>query len=111
MACGLWKKTGKEPGCVVHPGSFLLRRGGRVWGNGVSELPSRRLPISQKPLGRGPGEDLSEERSFLPSPHLHPYPFILIITSPPGTVPLSAPSIPLMPPESICAVKGLSPTD
>lgn len=55
MACGLWKKTGKEPGCTTHPGSFLLRRGGRVWGNGVSEQPSRRLPISQKPLGRGPG--------------------------------------------------------
>ena len=68
MSCGLWKKTGKEPGCVVHPGSFLLRRGGRVWGNGVSEQPSRRLPISQKPLGRGPGEDLSEERS---SPGIH----------------------------------------
>ena len=63
-------------------------------------------------MGRGEGrKDLSEERSFLPSPHLHPYPFILIITSPPGTIPLSAPSIPLMPPESICAVKGLSPTD
>ena len=81
MACGLWKKNGKEPGCVVHPGSFLLRRGGRVWGNGVSELPSRRLPISQKPLGRGPGEDLSEERSFLPSPRPTPpspktFPFI-----------------------------------
>lgn len=68
MACGLWKKTGKEPGCTTHPGSFLLRRGGRVWGNGVSEQPSRRLPISQKPLGRGPGEDLSEERS---SPGIH----------------------------------------
>lgn len=63
-------------------------------------------------VGRGEGrKDLSSESSFLPSPHLHPYPFILIITSPPGTMPLSAPSIPLMPPESICAVKGLSPTD
>ena len=72
MSCGLWKKTGKEPGCVVHPGSFLLRRGGRGWGNGVSELPSRRLPISQRSWevegrGRGKGGSLSPER-FLPSP-------------------------------------------
>lgn len=49
------KNREKSPGCTTHPGSFLLRRGGRVWGNGVSELPSRRLPISQKPLGRGAG--------------------------------------------------------
>lgn len=57
------EKNRKRARMRCASGSFLLRRGGRVWGNGVSELPSRRLPISQKPLGRGPGEDLSEERS------------------------------------------------
>ena len=89
--------------------SFVERRAGLgQWRFGTAVAPP---PHQSKAFGKGPGEDLSEERSFLPSPHLHPYPFILIITSPPGTMPLSAPSIPLMPPESICAVKGLSPTD
>ena len=57
-------------------------------------------------MGRGEEGPFFRKVLSSPSPHLHPYPFILIITSPPGTMPLSALSIPLMPPESICAVKG-----
>ena len=53
MVRGLWKKPEKS-GCTTHPGSFFAERR-RVWGNGVSEQPSRRLPISQKPWEGGRG--------------------------------------------------------
>ena len=66
----------------------------------------------EKGVGRGGEEEPFFRKVLPPSPHLHPYPFILIITSAAGNHALERTEHPLdATGKHLRCVKGLSPTD